>query len=78
MEQVKKTTQEQSSTLIDEIVKKMFKKFRSEEKTEPPPLTAEQLAQVRKVALKKARELKLSEERAKLLADAVVGSLAIS
>src|SRR5262245_16975967 len=70
MEQVKKSTQEQSSKLIDETVKKMFKKFRSEEKTEPEPLTADQLAHVREIALKKARQLKLSENRAKLLADA--------
>jgi hypothetical protein len=78
VEQVKKSAQEESSTLIDETVKKMFKKFRSKEQMKPAALTAEQLAQVRKAALKKARELKLSEERAKLLADAVVGTLAVS
>jgi len=78
MEQAKKSAQEQGSTLIDESVKKMFKKFRPEDGKKPSPLTAEQLAQVRKVALKKAQELKLSDERAKLLADALVGSLAIA
>jgi hypothetical protein len=77
IEQVKKSAQEQGSALIDESVKKMFKKFRPVDGKKPNPLTAEQLAQVRKVALKKAQELKLSDERARLLADALVGSLAI-
>ena len=78
IEQVKKSAQEQGSALIDESVKKMFKKFRPVDGKKPNPLTADQLAQVRKVALKKAQELKLSDERARLLADALVGSLAIA
>ena len=78
IEQVKKSAQEQGSALIDESVKKMFKKFRPADGKKPNPLTADQLAQVRKVALKKAQELKLSDERARLLADALVGSLAIA
>ena len=78
MEQVKKSVQEQGATLIDESVKNMFKKFRREEGKQPSPLTAEQLAQIRKIAVKKGQELKLSEERARLLADALIGSLAIA
>jgi hypothetical protein len=41
-------------------------------------LTREQLTQVRALALEKARELRLSKERATLLADSIVGSLAVA
>lgn len=80
IDELKKTVKDESSALIGETVKKMFKKFRPEEKKEnaPSPLTPEQLAQVRELALKKARQLKLSDERCKLLADALVGSLAVA
>jgi hypothetical protein len=44
----------------------------------PPPLTPQQLAQVREVALKKARQLKLSETNARLLADTIIGGLAVA
>ena len=78
IEELKKTVKDESSALVSETVKKMFKKFRPEENKEnsPAPLTPEQLAQVRELALKKARHLKLSDARCKLLADALVGSLA--
>ncbi len=39
-------------------------------------LTDEQLEQVRAFAIEKGRALKLSDERATLLADSLVGSLA--
>ena len=44
----------------------------------PPTLTKEQLAQIYEVALQKARDLKLSESRATLLADSVIGTLALA
>jgi hypothetical protein len=77
-EEVKKSAQAEGSALVGDAVKAMFKKLRppEKEKKTPPPLTAEQLAQVRAIALKKARQLKLSEDRARILADSVVGSLA--
>lgn len=82
VEEVKKSVKDESSSLIGETVKKMFKKFRPEQKKEekktPPSLTPEQLERVREIALQKARQLKLSEARAKLLADAVAGSLAVN
>jgi hypothetical protein len=82
VEEVKKSVKDESSSLISETVKKVFKKFRPEQKKDdkktPPALTPEQLERVREIALQKARQLKLSEARAKLLADAVVGSLAVS
>lgn len=80
VEEFKKTAKDESTAFISEAVKKMFKKFRPEEKKEnsPAPLTPEQLNQVRELALKKARQLKLSDARCKLLADALVGSLAVA
>lgn len=79
-EEFKKSAKEEGTVLVGETVKKMFKKFRPEEKKEnsPAPLTPEQLNQVRELALKKARHLKLSDARCKLLADALVGSLAVA
>jgi hypothetical protein len=82
-EEIKKSAKEESASFIGETVKQLFKKFRTEQtKTEPPknapaPLDAAQLARVRQAALKKARLLKLSDARAKLLADAIVGMLAV-
>ena len=43
-----------------------------------PTLTAEQISLVRQTALEKALQLRLSEDQATLLADAVVGSLSLS
>jgi hypothetical protein len=42
----------------------------------PPELSDEQLDRVRALALEKARQLKLPEAKAELLADSIVGSLA--
>jgi hypothetical protein len=44
--------------------------------SEPPDLTEEQLEEVRTLALEKARQLKLAPDKAELLADSLVGSLA--
>jgi hypothetical protein len=45
-------------------------------RTEPAELTDEQLEQVRTLALEKAKQLKLSDAKAELLAESLVGSLA--
>jgi hypothetical protein len=79
IEEVKKAAQAESAAWINASVEAMFAKFRpadKEEKGKPPPLTPEQLAQVRRIVVNKARQLKLSDERAKTLADTVVGGLA--
>ena len=74
--EAQKAMQSESSNLINETVKSWFGKFRQkDDKKSPPPLTAEQMEQVRKVAVLKAKQLKLSEKNTKLLADAIVGSL---
>lgn len=46
------------------------------EPAETPELTDEQLEQVREFAIEKAKQLKLPEDKAELLADSLVGSLA--
>ena len=79
IEEVKKAAQAESARWINDTVKAMFKKFgpaEKEEKGKPLSLTPEQLAQVRSIVVKKARQLKLSDERAQILADTVVGGLA--
>jgi len=76
-EEVKKSIKAESSNLISEAVKKMFKKFRTEEEKTLPSLTSEQLEQVRKLAFDRARQLKFSEAQARLMADSVMGSLVI-
>jgi hypothetical protein len=62
-----------------EALKRAFKKFRyaqDDTKHVLPVLTREQMAEVHRVAVAKARQLKLSEAQAKRLADAVVSQLA--
>jgi hypothetical protein len=70
---------QESAGVIKQFVRSMFQKFRHQEEIQKsyplPALTSEQLAQVRLRAYEKARQLKLSEAHANLLADAVVGSL---
>ena len=78
-EEVKKSLKTESSGVISDLVKSLFKKYRSgqeiEEKPTTAPLTVEQLQEVHKAAFTKARQLKLSESRAKQLADVLIGDL---
>jgi hypothetical protein len=77
---VKQSVVEESESLINEQVKRMFKKFRTEgtkEEHVPASLTREQLALVRKLAYEKFLQLKLTDTRASRLADAVVASLIV-
>lgn len=60
---------------IDRIIARLVNRDGGEEGP-VAELTDEQLEQVRTLALEKGRALKLSEERASLLADSLVGSLA--
>jgi hypothetical protein len=77
--EAQKALQSQSSDLINETVKGWFGKFHPPaDKKSPAPLTPDQLEQVRKIAIQKAKQLKLSDKNTKLLADAIVGSLATS
>jgi hypothetical protein len=77
--EAQKAMKSESTSLINDTVKSWFSGMRpKEEKKSPPRLTPEQLEQVRTIAIKKAQQLKLSKENTKLLADAIVGSLAVS
>jgi hypothetical protein len=67
------------------VVRKLFRRDDDAEDaattTPPAPdesaeLTDEQLEEVRRLAIQKAKQLKLPKEKAELLADSLVGSLA--
>ena len=75
--EVMKSIRTESSDVISEFVKKMFKKFRREGEELPPPLTHEQIKRVRELALEKGQQLQLSPNQAELLADSLVGDLAV-
>lgn len=76
--EIGKSVKEQGKVAVGEIVKSMFKRFRAPDAPVAaaiPRLSADQLAQVRKLAFDKARTLSLPDDRAALLADSLVGSL---
>jgi hypothetical protein len=86
--QLKKQADEHGDEAFDWLVKKIFR--RGDDKdvkkdeapavaaapVEPAELTDEQLEEVRKLAIEKAQQLKLPKDKAELLADSLVGSLA--
>jgi hypothetical protein len=77
--QLKEQATKHGGELIDRLVDRLL--HRGDEEPAPTPpgppeLTDEQLQQVRAFALEKARQLNLSEAKAALLADSLVGSLA--
>ena len=64
---------------IDRVLDRLVNRDGEAAATEPagvPELTDEQLDQVRTLALEKAKQLKLSDAKAELLAESLVGSLA--
>lgn len=75
-----KTVARDAVAALDVKVKALFRRFhQGQGPAEPvPALSHDQLAEVRRLAFEKARVMRLSEERANLLADAVVGSLAVA
>ncbi len=74
-EQLRERARQQGEGAIDRLIAR-FVKPDSEEPAPGLDLTDEQLEQVRALAIEKGRALKLSDERASLLADSLVGSLA--
>jgi hypothetical protein len=78
--EVAKGVKQESTRLIGDSIKSMFKKYvpADTHQGQVPGLTSEQLAQVRLLALEKARQLSLTEDQALLLSDSIVGSLTIS
>jgi hypothetical protein len=77
--EIKKSITAEGSSLINEQIKSMLKKYRPPDKMESdaPLLSSEQLTHIRRLAFEKARQLKLSEAQANLLADSVIGSLTL-
>jgi hypothetical protein len=83
VEQLRAQAQEHGKEAIDRLVARLLRRDGKRTETpaaapdeEPPELTEEQLEEVRAIALEKARQLKLAPEKAELLADSLVGSLA--
>ena len=78
-EEVKKSVKTESSGVINDLVRRMFKKHRPAategETPASPTLTVEQLREVHKLVFTKARELRIGEPRAKQLADTLVADL---
>jgi hypothetical protein len=77
-EQLRERAREHGEGAIDRIIARLVgkKDAAAADADSVPELTDAQLEQVRELAVKKARALKLSDERAALLADSLVGSLA--
>lgn len=75
-EQLRERAREHGEGAIDRLLARLVGKDEPEEGAEPVELSDEELDRVRAVALEKARALKLSDEKATLLADSLVGSLA--
>ena len=78
-ERLVKTAKEEGAEVASNTVKRLFKKFQSEERDcfkSTPYLSQEHMIQIRRIVLEKARQLRLSEAQSEMLADAVVGSLA--
>jgi hypothetical protein len=79
--EVAQTAAKDATGAVDEGVRALFHRFRGGEHQATaavPGLTHEQLVEIRRLAFEKARAMRLSEARAGLLADAMVGSLAVS
>jgi hypothetical protein len=75
---VTKSLEDEGANFISEGAKKLLNKFRPRAKKEQHdllPLTPEQLVQVRQQVYEKAHQLKLPDDKARLLADAIAGSL---
>jgi hypothetical protein len=76
-EQLRERAGEQGEGAIDRVIARIVNRNGGDGGAEPvAELTSEQLEQVHALAIKKGRALKLSDERATLLADSLVGSLA--
>ena len=82
--EVQKAAKTESAGVVQDLVKRLFKRFApaddgtGADRSGPVSLTEEQLAQVRRTAFEKARQLDVPESQANLLADSLVGSLIVA
>jgi hypothetical protein len=90
-EELGKTLGEESRGIVGDLLRRLFRRppagaeeasgaggTGGESPPEVPLLTAAQLARVRQSAFERARQLDVPEARASLLADSLVGSLALA
>jgi hypothetical protein len=76
--QLKGSVEKETSDAIAQRVHRLFHRDTTAAgEPQEAPLTREQLARVRELALEKGRQLHLPEAQADLLADSMVGSLAL-
>jgi hypothetical protein len=71
----------ESKPVIADWVHRLFRRGQDDVEAQSEPqanLSLEQAARVREVALARAHDLKLSDEKARLLADAIVGGLNVA
>ena len=77
--QLKKQADKHGEDAFDWLYAKIFRRGDDDKKEDgPPELTDEQLEEVRQLAIEKAKQLKLPKDKAELLADSLVGSLAMA
>ena len=76
--QLKKQADKHGEDAFDWLAAKLLRRDDDDKKepAEVPQLTDEQLEEVRRLAIEKAKQLKLADDKAELLADSLVGSLA--
>lgn len=74
---VRQAVKDESADAVRPLVRRLIRRGPRDSSEEPAavPLTPDQLAEVRRLAVEKARQLDLPEATAELLADAMVGSL---
>jgi hypothetical protein len=74
--QIGEAAKKERTAVISEQMRSLFKRFHTGKADAGARFSAAQFAQVRAIAHEKARALKVPEEKATLLADAIVGRLA--
>jgi hypothetical protein len=74
-EEVKKTLKTESVSVINDAIKKLFKRFNHGGTATPNSLSDTQLEQIRQMSLAKARQLKISDSSANLLVEAFLDNL---
>lgn len=75
--EITKAVQKESTEVIKRTIKAIFNPEK-QEKEGPSPLTKEQLAQVKRLARRQAREFGMDADLARKMADALVGRLALA
>lgn len=79
--ELKTSLSKESSSMISDALRKLFRKFRPAGQSASdvaPALSAKQLAEVRRRAYEKARQFQLPEAQADQMADSMVATLAIA